>query len=417
MKTRLKQLWRATRRCHALWRCAVGLVWVGLMTGSLLAAPFDRQISFTQPDGTVIQLHGRGDEFSAVFETLDGYTVVFDPGLRAYCYAQLAADGSLISSGAQVHLVSPTALGLTPHLRMSAEARRRQILQRWQRWEAAMQIRERWAAQKAAARRYYDRKGPQFAPPPFTTTGLKVGLTLLIDFSDDPATVPQAEIVNFLNGDNYTGYGNNGSVKSYFWDNSGGLLLYTNVVTIYVRVPNPKSTYNDITQDAGDNANRLIKDALDALKALPDYNTTILPTFNALTVDQNNQVVAFNVFYAGGNGGVWAMGLWPHSWALYNVGPQPLGNGMSVFRYQITNIGNELEIGTFCHENGHMLCGYPDIYDYDYASSGGAGMGRYLAASAFFLLASTFSCAATFLTWGTAFGSLSTLSSRASASS
>jgi hypothetical protein len=50
-----------------------------------------------------------------------------------------------------------------------------------------------------------------------------------------------------------------------------------------------------------------------------------------------------------------------------------LGNGKSVFRYQITDIGSSLEIGTFCHENGHMLCGFPDLYDYGYDSTGGAG--------------------------------------------
>ena len=47
--------------------------------------------------------------------------------------------------------------------------------------------------------------------------------------------------------------------------------------------------------------------------------------------------------------------------------------GKKVYKYQITNIGSSLTLGTFCHENGHMLCGYPDIYDYDYDSNGGAG--------------------------------------------
>ena len=110
------------------------------------------------------------------------------------------------------------------------------------------------------------------------------------------------------------------------------------------------------------------------MKALPNYTTEILPTFDSLTVDNNNQVVACNVFYAGDNGGVWTFGLWPHSWALYDVGAQELSpGGKKVWRYQITNIGNTLAIGTFCHENGHMLCGYPDIYDYEYDSVGGAG--------------------------------------------
>ncbi len=70
--------------------------------------------------------------------------------------------------------------------------------------------------------------------------------------------------------------------------------------------------------------------------------------------------------------GVWAKGLWPHSYSLSSA--VSLDNGMSVYRYQVTNIGSSLKIGTFCHENGHMLCGFPDIYDYDYDSKGGAGV-------------------------------------------
>lgn len=43
-----------------------------LLSASMFAAPFARKIAFTQPDGTPIELWGEGDEFSAVFETLDG---------------------------------------------------------------------------------------------------------------------------------------------------------------------------------------------------------------------------------------------------------------------------------------------------------------------------------------------------------
>ena len=55
------------------------------------------------------------------------------------------------------------------------------------------------------------------------------------------ATVPQAEIFNYCNGDNYTDNGNNGSVKKYFQDVSANLLTYSNVVTIYLRAPEPKT--------------------------------------------------------------------------------------------------------------------------------------------------------------------------------
>ena len=31
--------------------------------------------------------------------------------------------------------------------------------------------------------------------------------------------------------------------------------------------------------------------------------------------------------------------------------------------YQITDMGSELTLRTFCHENGHMVCDFPDLYD------------------------------------------------------
>ncbi|MCX5824193.1 MAG: M6 family metalloprotease domain-containing protein, partial [Deltaproteobacteria bacterium] len=197
-------------------------------------------------------------------------------------------------------------------------------------------------------------------------------MTLLIDFSDAQATISKTEIEAFLNGDSYTGFGNNGSVKKYFSDVSGSRLTYTNVVTIYVRMTKLKSYYNNTSQYCGYQGRLLINDALAILKARSDYNSTILPTFNSLTTDGSGNVVAFNVFYAGADSGVWNYGLWAHSWVL--ASPVSLGNGKSVSAYQITNIGDSLALGTFCHENGHMLCDFPDLYDYGYDSVGGAGL-------------------------------------------
>ena len=115
------------------------------------------------------------------------------------------------------------------------------------------------------------------------------------------------------------------------------------------------------------------------MKALPNYTTQILPLFNNVTVDSNNRVVALNVLYAGGNGNVWGRGLWPHKSGLFSILELSPG-GKKVYLYQITNIGSAPTLGTFCHENGHLLCGFPDIYDYGNDSMGGAGnfclMGR-----------------------------------------
>lgn len=358
-------------------RLILGAATLLLTAVTLFAAPFAKTIHFRQPDGTQVELWGKGDDFHAVFEH-NGYTVVFDPVRKAYVYARLSADATeLIPTRLEVGKADPAANGLPQHLRITPEARRAQVQARFEEWDAGMEITKRWAEQKEARRLYesqLESGATPLAPPSFTTTGTRVGLCLLIDFDDDPATVPQAEIIDFCNGDDYTGYGNNGSVKKYFLDNSNNLLTYTNVVTAYIRMAQPKTFYNDTTKGAGGQGNLLIRDALNILKALPNYTTEILPAFSTLTVDGNNQVLACNVFYAGGNGGVWSAGLWPHSWSLYNVGAQELSaGGRKVFRYQITNIGAALTIATFCHENGHMLCGYPDLYDYDYDSSGGAG--------------------------------------------
>ncbi len=345
-----------------------------------LSAPFDKAIRFTQPDGTQIKLAGKGDEFHATFETADGYTVVFDRASRAYMYASLSADGrQLVASGLVVGRDKPQALNLERHLRPDPKATRAQALERFKRWDAGTRNSARWRERKESLRSLDAAAAASpaaLAPPGFTVTGSKVGLCLLIDFDDDPATIARAEIINFCNGDAYAGYGNNGSVKKFFQDNSNNLLTYTNIVTVYIRIPNtlhPKSYYNDTTLDCGDQANLLIRDAVAILKALPNYATEIAPAFANLTRDGSGYVQACNVYYAGGNGGVWAYGLWPHSWSLVNVGEQTLADDVLLYDYQITDIGSTLELGTFCHENGHMLCGYPDIYDYDYDSVGGAG--------------------------------------------
>ena len=59
-------------------------------------------------------------------------------------------------------------------------------------------------------------------------------------------------------------------------------------------------------------------------------------------------VSAIDIFYAGDCSSGWRRGLWPHS-AGY---------------YQMTAMGSRLTLGTFCHENGHMICDFPDLYSY-----------------------------------------------------
>ena len=60
-----------------------------------MATPFsDKVFTFTQPDGTKIQVRGWGDQHYAVFETLDGFTVVKNPSTGFFEIAQLSSDGT-----------------------------------------------------------------------------------------------------------------------------------------------------------------------------------------------------------------------------------------------------------------------------------------------------------------------------------
>jgi M6 family metalloprotease-like protein len=310
-----------------------------------LAAPLAGEVvPIRQPDGSVLDVRVWGDEFYAVGETLDGYTVVKDPVTGMLCYAVLSQDGrDLISTGVPAGS-SPRGLVLTKHVRISQEAAS----------EKAISVRadfEKRAQEGPLAPKRTGVRGP--------TTGEVQGITLIVDFSDDPATLPASEIDNFCNLVGYSDYGNNGSVHDYYYDVSNGLLDYTNYVPVsYYRASKTKAYYTDPSAPFGQRARELI---VEALTAMDDDGFD----FSQYDANGDGVIDALNCFYAGGIWNDWAEGLWPHSWTV-----DFCADGVCTYKYQISNIGSQLKIGTFCHENGHMLMGWPDLYDYDYDSTG-----------------------------------------------
>ncbi|MBT8038592.1 MAG: M6 family metalloprotease domain-containing protein, partial [Verrucomicrobiae bacterium] len=384
--------------------------------GFLHAAPLGAEgkaTQWTQPDGTKLQLRVFGDEFHGRTETVDGYTVVFDPETKTYHYADLDGNGeNFRSTGKMAGAVDPQSLGLQKKVKLKPEARAAKAKAKYEAFEAVVKQRERWQAVKAANRNYRSFKaqvkkkekagkksfavpmgtvfpdseiptgpqmaapegessgegGPEMGPPSFTLTGEVVGLTILVDFSDDPGTaVTQPQVDDYFNKPDYTGFGNSGSVYDYFFIQSGGRLRYNNNVTYYVRVPQPKSYYDDTSVDSGQCGRLLLNAALDVLIA-DGYD------FSSLTTKSGGNVRACNIFFAGNDSGVWSKGLWPHRWVLSPS--KSVGSGMQIYDYQITNIGTSstLKIGTVCHENGHMLLGYPDLYSYN---SNAANVGNF----------------------------------------
>ena len=89
-----------------------------------MSTPFlDEEFTFTNPDGSTVRVRGSGNQYYAVFETLDGYTVVKDPDTGYYKYATLSGDkNQLVPTGPNVGDVDPQSLGLQRHIRIRRES-------------------------------------------------------------------------------------------------------------------------------------------------------------------------------------------------------------------------------------------------------------------------------------------------------
>ena len=268
-----------------------------------MSTPFlDEEFTFTNPDGNTVRVRGTGNQYYAVFETLDGYTVLKDPDTGYYNYARLSDDKNrLVPAGPRVGDVDPQSLGLQRRIRVRRENARQQALsspllqgqnRRWQ---------TRREQKKALLRSVMPMAALDALPQGTVTVGSYVGLCILIRFPDVADTISQQEVTNFCNLSGYTGFGNNGSVRDYFWDNSRGRLTYTNAVTQYYTAAHNRSYYTDPTIAYGVRAKELIVEALNWLKS-QSFN------FGQLSADSGGYIYALNVFYVGPTVNNWSEG-------------------------------------------------------------------------------------------------------------
>ncbi|MGM0442673.1 MAG: M6 family metalloprotease domain-containing protein [Fibrobacterota bacterium] len=318
------------------------------------AAPHSGDLfNLQQPDGSRVPVHVWGDEYYQRVESPDGYTLIRnDEGWITYAEVN-DSNSDFVSTGVVYKGTqrSSAPRGLAKGLTLNADARSKKA-----------QESPLWGAKNRDGSRAFDLDKKD-------VTGTRKGLTILIDFSDQPAAISYDKMNNFVNGENFTGDGCNGSVYEYYKDISGGALEYTNQVTHYYRAKNPKSYYDD-NQQSGPKAKELIEEALRSLHESGKVDVS------ELSVLDDGTVMALNILYAGEPDNGWSKGLWPHMWNFQNglrVG------GKLFYRYQITNIGRQLKLTTFCHENGHMVGQWPDLYDYGQkgGSTRGGGIGHY----------------------------------------
>jgi M6 family metalloprotease-like protein len=337
---------------------------------STVSAPYNGDsFELEQPDGSTVPVLVWGDEYFQHVENLDGYTLVRNKETGWICYANLSDDSSELVPTDSIYRFSSSLKKSLSGNTDSSEQPKHLNISREHRLKYHEQIRSSLQEHSTDATTV---PLPSPAPQPdedlgtimslqgvTPTTGNFTGLTILIDFSDKTATIPVDSIENFVNKQNYTGYGNNGSVRDYFYDVSGGKVDYKNILFGYYRAKQPKTYYDNSNSSFGTKAQELITEALNNLKT-KNFD------FSQLSADSRKRIYAVNVLYAGSPAMGWSEGLWPHQGTISSFS----ANGYYVNKYQMSNIGTSLNIGTFCHENGHLLFKWPDLYDYGGESAG-----------------------------------------------
>lgn len=321
-----------------------------------MSAIFGELLTYPQEAGDPVSLYTFGDEFYARRETLDGYTAIYDDDLGMYCYASVMG-GRFASTGISITRHPPD--GLRKHLKESEEARGQKFNQRYR------LMRGLPADLPHDIALTFGRENGLLEGRQLTDGEIR-GLTILVEFSDEQTTIADNDLSRMLNGDNYNENGNFCSVKDYYKKMSGGKLIYTNDVFGPVRLPKNKVYYRN---------RKLMKDAVELAMEQYDIDFARYDSRNEGIIDALSFVYAGRTVYDG-----W---LWPHNFTL-----DATFDGYEANLYTIQSGGRspiDLTIGTFCHESGHLLCRFPDLYDYgerdgDFEDS--AGLGHYCLMSA-----------------------------------
>jgi M6 family metalloprotease-like protein len=315
------------------------------------AAPYWGELKkFKQPDGNWVDVKLYGDEFYIRAEGLDGYTVVRDEKTNWICYAELSGTGAaLLPTAIHYNGIEADAstlrsdLLLPKHLEMNKSA--------LDQIRAANNI----AMNGKLVNRFQD--VPNQTPP----IGNVKGLAIIVDFSDEVATLPLSEYEDFLNGVNYTKYTNKGSIKEFFSDISGGLLIYDNIVYGIYRAPKTFAAYDAMAYASG--AQEILGLALNWIKG---------KGFDFLTLTiTNGKIRAINLIYTGVPP-TWSKGMWHHMGEYTKFS----ANGVTSGDYNCSPANAPLAMNVVCHENGHMVGEWPDTYKYD-SNSGTDGIGAF----------------------------------------
>ena len=187
-------------------------------------------------------------------------------------------------------------------------------------------------------------------------------IVVLVDFTDKAFEVDTSRFEDLFFS---TGKVPTGSVTEYYKDVTGGLITISGQVVGPFTMPQTLAWYANgnygIGKPSGDpRANILAQDAVKAA----DPSVDLQPYDN----DGNGYVDAFIVVHAGEGGEETGDpgDIWSHKWVL----PEEYTADGGVKVYAYLTIPENAKLGVAAHELGHLLFGFPDLYDIDYSSEG-----------------------------------------------
>jgi len=185
-------------------------------------------------------------------------------------------------------------------------------------------------------------------------------LVVLVEFADQKLTATKKLFEDLFFSTNVVA---TGSVREYFTEVSDGKVTISGEVVGPFLMPRSMSAYANGasgTGGASPSARTLARDT--ALAANPIVN------FKKYDNDGDGFVDAFVIVHAGR--GAEETGrrsdIWSHKWVLENGAL--MADGSKVFAY--LTVPEDAKLGVCAHELGHLLFGFPDLYDTDSSSEG-----------------------------------------------
>jgi immune inhibitor A len=187
-------------------------------------------------------------------------------------------------------------------------------------------------------------------------------IVVLVDFSDRQFAAAHNQ-QHFRDLFFSTGVIPTGSVHEYYEEVTHGLIDIRGEVVGPFRMPHPISFYANGESGGGDNEpnSRTLARAA-AIAADPTVD------FGPYDNDGNGYVDAFIVVHAGRGAEetLKKSDLWSLKWVL--AGGEYRADSTKIFGF--LTVPEDAKTGVCCHELGHLLFGFPDLYDTDESSEG-----------------------------------------------